>query len=615
MEKNGYMQRRVMMAMAALFTALLPASQAMADDWNTIKQSGDYYYGQATAATEAEADKAALADLSSMIAVNMEHEFTGIDEEKNSNGAFDHQSKVVSCIKTYTRSLLTNVEKEKVGKEPKITVRRWMKRSELHKIYSDRIEKVKDFVRLADLNLKTRDIDLALQYYYWAYSLVRSVQKPNELKDDEGHGLMAYLPGQIERILKNVKVSYEKREDNCIDLLFTYKGDPISGLVYTYNDGNEQITGTAKDGRGTLYMAHEMADAKSYQLDIDYELRSQAEGDKDMESVLSIVSKKMFRQAHVDIRAKAEGNVEAIAAKTGLDLNPTASQLVAKDDEQQKADVVAQVVEAISTKDYSSATSHFTSEGLRRYNKLIAYGKGRVVGTPNLKFFKGMGGHTVARGMQMSFNFKTSRKSYTEDVVFTLDSLGKIDNVSFGLGDIASNDILCKNSSWSDDTKEMLMEFLENYKTAYCLKDIDYLERVFSDDAVIIVGNVVRPSLTTQKGSERPMTVRGQEIIRENRYTKDQYLKNLRRCFARNEFINIRFTNNDIQWLDKIRDAEKYGIQIGQEYSSSTYADMGYLFLLVDMTDHQNPQIEKRTWQPNEVSQDRIYNAGYFYDF
>ena len=93
-----------------------------------------------------------------------------------------------------------------------------------------------------------------------------------------------------------------------------------------------------------------------------------------------------------------------------------------------------------------------------------------------------------------------------------------------------------------------------------------------------------------------------------------QYLANLRRCFDRNEFINLRFTNNDIQRLEKFQDKELFGIQIGQEYTSSTYTDIGYLFLLTDLTDHNQPQIKVRTWQPNEVEMDKLYHAGYFYD-
>ena len=105
----------------------------------------------------------------------------------------------------------------------------------------------------------------------------------------------------------------------------------------------------------------------------------------------------------------------------------------------------------------------------------------------------------------------------------------------------------------------------------------------------------------------------GQNVIRYNRYSKDEYLKNLERCFKRNEFINIRFSSNEVQWLEKYDKEELFAIQIGQEYNSSTYGDKGYLFLLVDMTDHESPQIKIRTWQPNEVAMEKLYNAGNFY--
>ena len=87
----------------------------------------------------------------------------------------------------------------------------------------------------------------------------------------------------------------------------------------------------------------------------------------------------------------------------------------------------------------------------------------------------------------------------------------------------------------------------------------------------------------------------------------------MKQSFARNEFINIRFSNNEVQWLEKFRDKKLFAIQIGQEYNSSRYADKGYLFLLVDITDQNAPQIKIRTWQPNEVSMDKMYNAGDFY--
>jgi hypothetical protein len=40
---------------------------------------------------------------------------------------------------------------------------------------------------------------------------------------------------------------------------------------------------------------------------------------------------------------------------------------------------------------------------------------------------------------------------------------------------------------------------------------------------------------------------------------------------------------------------------------------MGYLFLLVDMTNREEPLIKIRTWQPSEITLDEWYNAGDFY--
>ena len=260
-----------------------------------------------------------------------------------------------------------------------------------------------------------------------------------------------------------------------------------------------------------------------------------------------------------------------------------------------------------------AADTCFTTEGFKRYRALMKYGNARVVGEPNLKYYKTQDGYVVSRGLRMSFSFSGKvKKTFVEDVVFTLDRDAKIDNVTFGLGQIAENDILLRDAKgWTDATREMLLEFMENYKTAYCLKDSVYIRNIFADDATIIVGRVVRRRQFIDP--EQDMSDRGKEVIRYNRLTKDQYLRNLRKTFNANEFINIRFTHNDIQWLEKYEKENLFAIQIGQEYRSSTYGDKGYLFLLVDMTNPETPLIKVRTWQPNEEDITKLYNAGDFH--
>jgi hypothetical protein len=52
--------------------------------------------------------------------------------------------------------------------------------------------------------------------------------------------------------------------------------------------------------------------------------------------------------------------------------------------------------------------------------------------------------------------------------------------------------------AWSAEARQTIMEFLENYKTAYALKRIDYLRTIFDDDAVIIVGHVANKFVPVQ---------------------------------------------------------------------------------------------------------------------
>ena len=86
------------------------------------------------------------------------------------------------------------------------------------------------------------------------------------------------------------------------------------------------------------------------------------------------------------------------------------------------------------------------------------------------------------------------------------------------------------------------------------------------------------------------------EMVKHTRLSKQEYIRNVERSFKSNEFINIRFTDNDVKKMGV--GADTYGIQIHQDYYSSSYADTGYLFLMVDLNDPDLPCIKVRTWQP-----------------
>ena len=266
-------------------------------------------------------------------------------------------------------------------------------------------------------------------------------------------------------------------------------------------------------------------------------------------------------------------------------------------------EAIDKVIDAVRTGKYANVKSNFTEEGYNWFTKLMEYGKPRVYGDPDYLLYH-FEDRVVARSVPMAFTFnKGARKGIVEDVTFTFDEDGLIENVAFALDKTAVDDIMSQGS-WPDEAKITILEFMENYKTAYCLKRLDYLEQVFSDDALIIVGHVVKKLNRELQGDQ--VRFGTNEVVTRTEYSKQQYMKHLAECFKRNECINIHFSNNEV--IKAGKGGELYGINIKQDYYSTTYGDTGYLFLAVDLNDPDEPIILVRTWQPTSdvLDKDRI---------
>ena len=133
---------------------------------------------------------------------------------------------------------------------------------------------------------------------------------------------------------------------------------------------------------------------------------------------------------------------------------------------------------------------------------------------------------------------------------------------------------------------------MEYYKTAYCLKKIDFVQNVFADNALIIIGNVLK--------QDKPIENMYQKLdnVEYIRLTKQEYIERLKHVFYSNEFVNVNFEKSIVKKVNG--DDKIYGIQIAQNYWSSNYADKGYLFLMIDLNDPQQPRIYVRSWQPQK---------------
>lgn len=190
-----------------------------------------------------------------------------------------------------------------------------------------------------------------------------------------------------------------------------------------------------------------------------------------------------------------------------------------------------------------------------------------------------------------------------QEAIVEFDSQGKLTDFRLALDAQLSESLEHCGSVVEKEKQMIIMQQIERFRTAYNQKDIDVINRYFSDDALIITGKVVtvRPSADNNFVSQKV------EYTKQN---KEQYIRNLKKAFLRNKWINVKFSeigdNGEEGGCAGITrskvDPNMYGVRLHQEWSSSTYSDEGYLFLLWEFPDDGgDPIIHVRTWQPEWV--------------
>lgn len=149
-----------------------------------------------------------------------------------------------------------------------------------------------------------------------------------------------------------------------------------------------------------------------------------------------------------------------------------------------------------------------------------------------------------------------------------------------------------------------IQSYVEQFRNAYHIKDIKFLEQIFSDDAIIVVGRVTK----SYKESEIIPAPQIEYVKR----TKREYLDNLEKAFRSNRYINVNFRDVQIYRHPNARYPEYYGVLVKQDWSTASYSDTGYVFLLWDFSNPDEPKIHVRTWQPINV--DDPFNIEDFID-
>lgn len=194
-----------------------------------------------------------------------------------------------------------------------------------------------------------------------------------------------------------------------------------------------------------------------------------------------------------------------------------------------------------------------------------------------------------------------------KELTISLDKRGTITGVRIALDNHSYSGTIRNGVNVTDvRRRNQLISFVEDFRSYYVEKDTAALNKIFSDDAVIITGRIIKPA---EKVNIEVNNAKKKVIY--NKQSKKQYLRNLRNLFKNTKYIQVDFSDIEIirhGSLDYV-----YGVRLrqkwdSQRYSGSRYSDDGHVFLLWNLKDEENPKIYVRSWTPydNELTDEEL---------
>lgn len=597
-------KRALTLTILAIFTMY---SHAQSID--EIKKNSNYIWGEGNGTTMSDAEGEALRQMSVQISVSVYN--SSYDEESNDNSVQKAVLQSVSSAK------FTNVQMRVLEEESNAKVFCFMSRSEVKKMFEKRANHIVNMVDAGKTAESRMMIDEALRNYYWALVLAKTTPEPVEIEFNDKKGeATSLLPIKIKSVLAMINASVDEIQDGKNLILgFTYNGKPVSSLNFKYNDG-QSIVGpiVARDGIGEASMASIPADGK---LHLTYELRFRNEVDPTdsdiagafnagiLPNINSSVAIAIKNNSKKKAAAPALASAEILAAQPTNDKRSIAMQNADNTDDLQQA--VLAVEAAISSNNPKSAFNYFTPEGYTLFANLMAKnGKVTLVGKAQSHNFIIADGYIIGRATNIKRQFRNG-KAFMEKLVYRFNPESrKIESVAFALTQRAENDIMNAAASWPEVSRWAILNFMEDYQTAFALKRIDYINSIFSDDALIITGTILKKLNNAERAFDRSksLDLGGPKDIAYSQLSKTEYIDRLRKIFSTREYVHLQFEDNvtrmiDLPAINDINKGAAFGIEIKQRYESTGYSDDGYLTMVFD-TRGKLPIIHVRLWQPDK---------------
>lgn len=620
-------------------------AQTPADAMEKIRSNAsEYKIGEASAPTEDEARKASLQNLIMNLRTTLM--FERRDKEKMKGDQYDLESVSNMCASSVAtiENLNTLAFEDKNGWH----AMSYVSTRDFEESERQRIGNIKDLVELGIQQEQNLNIAGALKYYTWALNMLSSFGDTISMTiEGKTVNAKAWLSNHVPMVLDNIEIglSDEKIDFDefdydhySVNLNLKYAGRPVSALDLGYFNGEREVRPVhGKSGRATLSFP-DLQSFREISVKVVYDYPDEARlYDPALKAVYdSGVRVRFDGRDNVRLPIKVHANnlkssgpshndeVMALAKRNkkepgvAADMANTSTSPIIKEERKQierpvvedreLADAMKIVEEGLRKRNYTSLESLFTPEGWKLFSLLVESGSVKVTSTPASYSIESSDLFTIGRGIPIAF--KTSGHVSNETLVFRFDKdSGLISSVAFALTKRAEDDIF-RQAQWNMESRYSLLTFMEDYQTAFALKRLDYIEKIFSDDAIIITGKMGVPAKNSKLFFDAKQLNLGQNNKNVNftRYSKSEYINKLkqdfydRRSATYKKYIQLVFEDAVISKVatNGYTDNEIMWIEIKQQYNSDKYSDKGFLALQIDLKP-KGSQIRVRTWTPDFI--------------
>jgi hypothetical protein len=616
---------------------------AQTPDFEAIKTGDTHFWGEHCSTNQNESEAIAIDQLLSKIAVNIESSYTNKVSESISDDQAKYKEEVEGIVKTYSTAQLKNLRTFKEPRSCGIYIFRYIEKDAVNEIFDNRKMLVKNIFDKAAEFEKNLNYANALKYYYYSIVLLNSI--PESTLEHRGMNLYTEPGFRIPQIMQSIRFKVindemltDKEREITIAVLNT-DGEEVKTLDFSFWDGSNLVSAKSIDGTATIKLYG--ASTQFTHLDpinIKYDYFENKDEIKEVGDLWNLVQRPPFnypKKLKLGPPTTEEEKIEQEQIKKQVELEPMNESFTLNSflEEFGNAEVrdeeSAEEVEAVTAEELKEIVpDHLT--GLQDYfneqetnpdwesdeflsNKLTNLEKYNNLSVSNNSSKSDI--NRTSEGWE--FRQLTSTASYPsvkmqskEYLVPDFDSAGTLVDLNFGIMDGMYDEFRRASRFGNDwDKRQVMIKFVEKYRTAYMTRNVEQLGTMFAEQAVIITGRVLRVDETAKNNFAYEANQDQQPNVEYLRETKKEFLERQERLFSTKPDIHLGFSTFNI--IRKNNQEGIYGISMRQSYTSTNYSDEGYLFLLIDFNDVE-PKIYVRAWQPKEWSDEALVELGNF---